>query len=171
MDQRAWETLDMSVVCRGGGISLERQVGGCPPSAWTLVQAPAQGSGSSSPRCRPAVPPPSHRPPHRLQGQKRVMGAGFPGHLSPPWPTQPALTLTCFTLSLCGIGFGAPGHEAADGEEAAASLTSTGEDGPVILIPGLGGVFLLQLLLGEGYRAQARGRGEEVGAGSTQGKR
>lgn len=92
-------------ICRGGGISPERQVGGCPPSAWTLVQAPAQGSGSNSPRCRPAAPPPSHRLPHRLQGQKRVMGRGqtsqvtcpHPGPLSQPLPASHSV---CVALGL-----------------------------------------------------------------------
>lgn len=100
------------------------------------------------------------------RGQEGVTGGqSVPGHLSPPWPTQP--TLTCFTLSLGGIGLGAPGHESADGEEAAASLASAGQDGPVIRLrsPGLNGI-LPQLLLEAKLRAQAGG-----GAGVGQRRR
>lgn len=96
--------------------------------------------------------------------QERVTGAQpFPGHLSPPWPTHPVLT--CFTLSLCGIGLGTPGHESADGEEAAASLASTDQDGPIMRIrfPGLSGV-LLQLLLEAKMWGSGQGRGRRRAA-------
>lgn len=149
-----------------GGMGLGPQVGGRPPSAPARAPAPALGSDSSSPRCKPAAPSPSHRPPHRLQGQEGVTGGqSVPDHLSPPWPIQPALT--CFTLSLSGIGLGAPGHEPADGEEAASALASAGQDGPVICLrsPGLNGV-LPQLLLEAKLRAQAGG-----GAGGGQRRR
>lgn len=149
-----------------GRMGLGPQVGGRPPSAPARAPAPALGSDSSSPRCKPAAPSPSHRPPHRLQGQEGVTGGqSVPDHLSPPGPTQPALT--CFTLSLSGIGLGAPGHEPADGEEAAAALASAGQDGPVIRLrsPGLNGV-LPQLLLEAKLRAQAGG-----GAGGGQRRR
>lgn len=66
-------------------MGLGPQVGGHPPSAPAQAQAPALGSDSSSPRCKPAALSPSHRPPHRLQGA----GGGNWGIVRPrpPLPT------------------------------------------------------------------------------------
>lgn len=80
-----------------------------------------------------------------------------PTHSIPPPPLP--LALTCFTLSLSGVRLGAPCHKSADGEEAAAALTSTDQDSPVILIGGLRRVLLLQLCLGEGTWGSGQGEG------------
>lgn len=85
-------------------MTLGTQVGELPPSAQTLAQAPALGSGSSSPHCKPAAPSPSRRPPRRLQGQEG-MTADSPSqatspHPGPPGQPSPASHSACVALGL-----------------------------------------------------------------------
>lgn len=80
------------------------QVGGSPPSAQTLARAPAQDSGSSSPRCRPAALSPSCRPPRRLQGQEEVTG-GSPSQATFPQPGPPGQHSPASHSACVALGF------------------------------------------------------------------
>lgn len=92
-----------------------------------------------------------------------VTGDG-PSQVTSSHPGTPCRrALTCFTLSLGGIRLGAPGHESADGEEAAATLASADQNSSVI--GRLGGA--LQPRLGEGgTRSSSHGEGREEGGGT-----
>lgn len=92
-----------------------------------------------------------------------VTGDG-PSQAYSPHPGPPCRrALTCFTLSLGGIGLGASGHKSADGEEAAATLASADQNGSVI--GRLGGA--LQPRLGEGRTGSSgHGEGQEEGGGT-----